>query len=300
MDWLNYHHLLYFWTVVREGTVVRAAEKLRIGQPAISTQLRTLEESLGQKLFEKSGRTLQLTDTGRTVYRYADEIFSLGSEMMDTLKGHPAGKPVRFVVGVVNALPKLIALRLLEPALRISGDLRLVCVEDTLENLLSALAVHSVDIVLSDCPTPSSMRIRAYNHFLSESKVGLFAVREMARKCRKEFPASLNGVPVLLPGAQSDLRRSMDQWFQKHQIFPMIRGEFDDSALLKAFGRSGEGVFPGPVSIRDEICRQYECEFIGEMAGVTERFYAVSAERKIKHPAVLAIAEFAAGDKLPR
>ena len=297
MDWLNYHHLLYFWMVAREGTILRAAEKLHIGQPAISTQLRSLEESLGQKLFQKSGRTLQLTETGKTVFRYADEIFSLGREMIDTLKGHPVGKPVRFVVGIVNVMPKLMARRLLEPALRLSDDLRLVCVEDTLEQLLSELILHNVDIVLSDTPVTAAFKVRAYNHALGDSAVGLFATKELARRCRKGFPESLNGAPVLLPARSSALRRSIDSWLESKDLHPRIRAEFDDTALMKAFGQTGEGLFPGGLVIQDEICRQYEVELVGEMEGVREHFFAISAERKIKHPAVLAIARTARSDQ---
>ncbi len=296
MDWLNYHHLLYFWMVAREGTILRAAEKLHIGQPAISTQLRSLEESLGQKLFQKSGRTLQLTETGKTVYRYADEIFSLGRELIDTLKGHPVGKPVRFVVGVVEAMPKLMARRLLEPALRLSDELRLVCVEDTLEQLLSELMLHNVDIVLSDTPVTAAFKVKAYNHALGDSAVGLFAAKELARRYQKDFPKSLNGAPLLVPGRNSALRRSLDSWIESHDLHPFIRAEFDDTALLKAFGQTGEGLFPGGLVLQDEICRQFEVEFVGEMEGVREHFFAISAERKIKHPAVLAISRTAKSD----
>ncbi len=296
MDWLNYHHLLYFWMVAREGTILRAAEKLHIGQPAISTQLRSLEESLGQKLFQKSGRTLQLTETGKTVYRYADEIFSLGRELVDTLKGHPVGRPVRFVVGVVEAMPKLMARRLLEPALRLSDELRLVCVEDTLEQLLSELMLHNVDIVLSDTPVTAAFKVRAYNHALGDSAVGLFAAKELARRYHKGFPQSLNGAPLLVPGRNSALRRSLDSWIESHDLHPFIRAEFDDTALLKAFGQTGEGLFPGGLVIQDEICRQFEVELVGEMEGVREHFFAISAERKIKHPAVLAISRTAKSD----
>lgn len=297
MDFLNYHHLLYFWMVAREGTILRAAEKLHIGQPAISTQLRSLEESLGQKLFQKSGRTLQLTETGKTVYRYADEIFSLGREMVDTLKGHPIGKPVRFIVGVVDVMPKMMARRLLEPALRLSEDLRLVCVEDSLEKLLSELILHNVDIVLSDTPVSAAFKVRAYNHALGESAVGLFATKELSRRCRKGFPESLNGAPLLLPARGSSLRRSMDSWLESKELRPLIRAEFDDTALLKAFGQTGEGLFPGSLAIQEEIERQYEVELVGEMQGVRENFFAISAERKIKHPAVLAISRTARSDQ---
>ena len=230
------------------------------------------------------------------MYRYADEIFSLGRELVDTLKGHPVGRPVRFVVGVVEAMPKLMARRLLEPALRLSDELRLVCVEDTLEHLLSELMLHNVDIVLSDTPVTAAFKVRAYNHALGDSAVGLFAAKELARRYQKGFPESLNGAPLLIPGRNSALRRSLDSWIESHDLHPFIRAEFDDTALLKAFGQTGEGLFPGGLVIQDEICRQFEVEFVGEMEGVREHFFAISAERKIKHPAVLAISRTAKSD----
>lgn len=296
MDWLNYHHLLYFWTVAREGTIARAGEKLHLGQPAISTQLRQLEQSLGQKLFQKSGRNLELTEMGRMVYRYADEIFSLGREMLDSVNGRPTGKPVPFVVGIVDVLPKLIAKRLLEPALQLSDPLKLVCIEDSLERLLSELALHNVDIVLSDTPVTGAMRIRAFNHLLGESYMAVFGTKELARKYRKGFPNSLNGAPFLLQGRASAVRRSLETWFDSHDLHPQIRAEFDDSALLKVFGQAGEGLFAAPFVMKDEICRQHEVELVGEIPSVREHFYAISAERRIKHPAVLAIAESATKD----
>jgi LysR family transcriptional activator of nhaA len=296
MDWLNYHHLLYFWMVAREGTILRAAEKLHIGQPAISTQLKSLEESLGQKLFQKSGRRLELTDTGRMVFRYADEIFSLGRELVDTLKGHPVGRPVRFVVGVVNAMPKLMVRRLLEPALKLSDDLRLVCVENTLEHLLSELMLHNVDIVLSDAPVTAAIKVRAYNHVLGDSGVGLFGSKELAKRYRRNYPDSLNGAPLLLPGRSAALRRAIDSWLDRRDLHPAVRAEFDDTALLKAFGQTGEGMFPGALAIQEEICRQYEVELVGSLEGIREQFMAISAERRIKHPAVLAMSSTARSD----
>ena len=296
MDWLNYHHLLYFWTVAREGTISRAGEKLHLGQPAISSQLKQLEQSLGQKLFQKSGRNLELTETGRMVYRYADEIFSLGREMVDSVKGRPTGKPVRFVVGIVDVLPKLIAKRLLEPALLLPDPLRLVCIEDSLEKLLSELALHNVDIVLSDTPVTGAMRVRAFNHLLGESPIAVFGTKELAHKYRKGFPKSLDGAPFLLHGRASSVRRSLETWFDAHDLHPLIRAEFDDSALLKVFGQAGEGLFAAPFVIKDEICRQHEVELVGEIPGVREHFYAISAERRLKHPAVLAISATARED----
>lgn len=296
MEWLNYHHLLYFWMVAKEGTISRAAKQLHIGQPAISTQLRTLEESLGHKVFRKSGRTLELTDTGKTVFRYADEIFSLGQELLDTLKGHAPESPLRFVVGIVDVMPKLMARRLLEPALRISDNLQLICVEDSLERLLSGLALYDFDLVLSDTPITGAFKVRAYNHALGDSAVGLFGTKELARTCRKRFPESLNGVPILLPGRSSALRRSLDGWLEEKDLHPFIRAEFDDTALLKAFGQTGEGLFPGAMALKDEVCRQHEVEFVGELEGVREQFFAISVERQIKHPAVLAITSTARSD----
>lgn len=296
MEWLNYHHLLYFWTVAREGTISRAAEILHIGQPAISTQIRSLEAALGHKLFRKSGRVLEMTETGRTVYRYADEIFSIGRELVDTIKGHPSGKPIRFVVGIVDVMPKLMARRLLEPALRLDENLRLVCVENSLDELLGAMMLHNVDIVLSDCPVTSAFKVRAYNHLLGDSAVGFFAAKSLAKKYRPNFPHSLSGAPVLLPGRTSAIRRSLDAWMDRHEIHPHIRAEFDDTALMKAFGQTGEGLFPGDLAIAEEICRQYEVELVGEVEGVKEAYYAISAERRVKHPAVLSITDTARGD----
>lgn len=296
MDWLNYHHLLYFWTVAREGTIARAGEKLHLGQPAISTQLKQLEQSLDQKLFQKTGRNLELTETGRMVYRYADEIFSLGRELTDTLKGRPTGKPMRFVVGIVDVVPKLIAKRLLEPALRLPDPLRLICYEDSLEKLLSELVLHNVDLVLSDTPVTGAMKVRAFNHLLGESPIAVFGTRELARKYRRGFPKSLDGAPFLMHGRTSAVRRSLETWLDSHDLHPLIRAEFDDSALMKVFGQAGEGLFAAPLVMKDEICRQHEVEFVGEIPKLREHFYAISAERRLKHPAVLAISSTAQSD----
>lgn len=296
MDWLNYHHLLYFWTVAREGTIVRASEKLHVGQPALSTQLRQLEKSLGVKLFQKSGRNLELTESGRMVYRYADEIFSLGREMLDTVKGRPTGKPVRFVVGIVDVIPKLIAKRLLEPALQLPDPLRLICLEDTLERLLAELSLHNVDIVLSDTPITGAMKVRAFNHLLGESTVAIFGTKALCRQVRDGFPQSLDGAPFLLPHRASALRRSLESWFDSNGLRPLIRAEFDDSALLKVFGQAGEGLFAAPFVMKKEVCRQHEVEVVGEIPSIHEQYYAISAERRLRHPAVLAISNTARED----
>lgn len=293
MNWVNYHHLMYFWTVAREGTIARASEKLHLGQPAISTQLKQLETALGVKLFQKSGRKLEMTEMGQTVYRYADEIFSLGGEMLDTIRGRPTGKPIRFAVGIVDSVPKMIAKSLLEPALKMPEPLQLICVENTLEKLLSELALHNLDLVISESPLTGAMRIRAFNHQLGESSIAIFGVKGLARKCRANFPQSLDGAPLLLPHGTSPLRRAIDTWLDTENLKPVIRAEFDDSALLKVFGQAGEGLFPAPFVVRDEICRQYEVEVIGEIPAIRERYFAISAERRLKHPAVLAISQSA-------
>ena len=293
MNWVNYHHLMYFWTVAREGTIARASEKLHLGQPAISTQLKQLETALGVKVFQKSGRKLEMTEMGQTVYRDADAIFSLGGEMLDTIRGRPTGKPIRFAVGIVDSVPKMIAKSLLEPALKMPEPLQLICVENTLEKLLSELALHNLDLVISESPLTGAMRIRAFNHQLGESSIAIFGVKGLARKYRANFPQSLDGAPLLLPYGASPLRRAIDTWLDTENLKPVIRAEFDDSALLKVFGQAGEGLFPAPFVVRDEICRQYEVEVIGEIPAIRERYFAISAERRLKHPAVLAISQSA-------
>jgi LysR family transcriptional regulator, transcriptional activator of nhaA len=296
MDWLNYHHLLYFWVVAREGSIALACKKLHVGQPSISSQLKNLETSLGVKLFQKSGRNLELTEVGRTAYRYADEIFSLGRELTDTMKGRPTGKPLRFVVGVVDVVPKLIAKRLLEPALKLPSPLQLVCMEDSFTRLLGELALHNVDLVLSDTPITGAIKVRAFNHLLGESTLAVFGTKTLACRYRRNFPQSLHGAPFLYPGRASAVRRGLETWFDSLGMQPVIRAEFDDSALMKVFGQSGEGLFASPFVLKDEVCRQHEVEVVGEIREVREQFYAISAERRIKHPAVLAISSSARSD----
>lgn len=290
MEWLNYHHLLYFWTVVREGGVSRAAEKLRLAQPTVSAQVRLLEDMLGDKLFERQGRRLVLTDVGRLVYRYADEIFGIGRELLEALKGRPsAGRPLPLSVGVANAVPKLIVHRLLLPA--VSGELaiRLVCREDSPEALLAELATHTLDVVITDVPAPPHVRVKAFSHLLGESDTSFFAAGPLATKLRRRFPRSLNDAPLLLPTPHTALRRALDQWFEAEDLHPRIVGEFDDSALMKAFGQAGDVAFPASTVIEQEVVRQYRAQPVGRARPVRERYYAISAERRLKHPGVLAV-----------
>lgn len=293
MEWINYHHLLYFWTVAREGSIAKAGEKLRLAQPTISGQLRVLEESLGHKLFTRKGRGLALTDFGQLVYRYADEIFAIGKELTEAIKGRPSGRPVRFVVGISEVVPKLVAYRLLEPALRLHEPVRIVCREDKTERLLADLAVHDLDIVITDAPAPPAVKVRAFNHLLGECGVTFFASPDLAARLRGKFPKSLNGAPMLIPSPEAAVRHRLDQWFDENGVRPEVVGEFDDSALIKAFGQAGVGVFAAPTVIGTDVRRQYGVRAIGKAEKVRERFYAISVERRLKHPAVVAISETA-------
>ena len=293
MEWLNYHHLLYFWVVAHQGSITRASAQLRLAQPTISGQLRALENALGEKLFTRAGRSLVPTEVGRVVLRYADEIFSLGRELTDTLKGRPTGRPVRFRVGVADVVPKLIAYRLLKPALQLPEPVWLVCREDKPDRLLAELAVYGLDLVLSDAPAGPAVRIRAFNHLLGECAVSVLGVPPLAAVYRRNFPRSLDGAPFLLPTENTSLRRSLDQWFDSQGIRPRIAGEFEDSALLKVFAQAGAGLFAVHSVIEAKVQRQYGVRRVGPLHQVRERFYAISVERRIKHPAVVAIAEAA-------
>jgi LysR family transcriptional activator of nhaA len=286
MDWLNYHHLLYFWVVASEGSVTAACERLHLAQPTISSQLRKLEKSIGGKLFERSGRNLVLTETGRLVFEYAEEIFTLGRELSEVLAGRQPDRPLRFAVGVPEVLPKLITFRILEPVLHMPEPVQLVCKEGALEDLLLELAAHRLDLVLSDTRANPSSNIRVFNHPLGQCGVSVFGAPKTARKVRRKFPDSLDGEKVLLPTRNTVLRRSLDQWFDDHDIRPAVVAEIQDSALTKTFGQAGVGLFFAPSAIEAEICRQFDVEAVGRLEEVTERFFAVSLERRIKHPAV--------------
>ncbi len=291
MDWLNYHHLLYFWTVAREGSIAAACQRLHVAQPTISAQLRKLEAALGHKLFTRTGRRLVLTDTGRVAYRYADEIFSLGQDLVDTLRGQPTGSPLRLQVGVADVVPKLLTHRLLAPALQLPEPVQVICYEGKPAELLSRLAAHELDVVLADHPTGADSGIRAFNHLLGECTVSVFAPAAQATRYRRSFPQSLNQAPILLPTANTMVRRALDHWLDTAGIRPLVVGEFEDSALLKVFGQQGAGLFPGPTAIAREIQAQYAVRQVGELTEVRERFYAISMERRVKHPAVMTITD---------
>lgn len=293
MQWLNYHHLKLFWMVAREGSVTRASQRLRLAQPTVSAQLRTFERDLGETLLEKRGRNLVLTEAGRNVLQYAEEIFALGQELHESVKGRAAPHAVSLSVGVADAVPKLVAYRLLRPALSQNQQLRLECREGRHEQLLSALSVHELDAVLSDSPLPAGSGFRAYSHLLGECTVSVFGTVELVRRYKRSFPKSLTGAPLLAPLANSPLRRSLGFWLEDAGIQPNVVGEFEDSALLKTFGRHGVGLFVAPTIIADEIESMYQVKSLGAIAAVKERFYVISPERRIKHPGVVAITQAA-------
>jgi LysR family transcriptional activator of nhaA len=289
MQRLNYQHLYYFWTVAKEGNMSRACEKLHLTQPTVSAQIAVFEEAIGEKLFHREGRGLRLTETGQGVFHYAEEIFALGRELSGFLNGRGGGHVPRLTVGIADGLPKLLAYRLLEPALRLAEPIRLICHEDKPERLLAEIGLHSVDLVLSDIPATAAAGLRVFNHPLGESGVGVFGTQELAERYRAGFPHSLNGAPFLLPTPSLALRRSLDQWFDAENLSPNIRAEIADSALLKTFGAAGAGLFVAPTLVESEVGRQYHVELIGVIEGVQERFYAITAQRKIQHPGVKAI-----------
>ena len=297
MEWLNYHHLLYFWTVARQGSIARASKELRLAQPTISGQIRRLEHALGDKLFARKGRNLVLTEHGRLVFRYADEIFSLGRDLMDALAGRATSRPRQLLVGIVDVLPKTIVRLLLEPARKLAHPVRLVCREDrTFEEFVGELANYSLDVVLADTPVAPGAQARAFSHLLGECGTSFFAARRLARARRRGFPGSLEGAPLLLPGAKSTVRRALDQWLHAKELRPSIVGEFDDPALMNLFAEDGAGIVAAPSVLEAELRRRFRLELVGRAKQLTQRFYAISVERKLQHPAVVAICESARRD----
>jgi LysR family transcriptional activator of nhaA len=297
MAWLNYHHLLYFWTVAREGSIAKACAQLHLTQPTISGQLRSLEKSLNVKLFDRVGRNLVLTDTGRVVYRYAQDIFSLGRELRDTLEGRPSGRPLRLMVGIAETMPQLIAYRILQPVLFLPEFVQIICEQGKPEHLLAQLAVQTLDVVLSDAPASPGIKVQAFNHLLGECGVSFVGTSKLVAAYRRGFPQSLDKAPFLLPPENTWLRRSLEQWFEAVGIRPLPRGEFSDPALLKVFGEHGAGIFAVRTSVEQETQRRYKVHVLGRVESIRQRFYAISLERKLKHPAVIAITA-AAREKL--
>jgi LysR family transcriptional activator of nhaA len=299
MSSLNYKHLHYFWTVAKAGGVTRASERLHLTPQTVSGQLALFEDTLGYKLFTRVGRRLDLSDAGRVVLSYAEEIFTLGEELEGVMRHPTESRMPQFRVGVSDAVPKSIAYRLLEPAVRLAEPPCIVCREGKLASLLAELAMHRLDIVIADSPMSPSVSIKGFSHLLGESETSFFATPQLAKKHKGPFPQCLDGAPLLLPGEDVALRLRLKQWFEKLGLHPRIVGEFDDGALQKAFGQGGIGIFAAPSAIAREVSQQYGVVAIGHSSEVTEQFYAISVERRLTHPAVLAISS-AARQKLFR
>ncbi|VAW55388.1 Transcriptional regulator, LysR family [hydrothermal vent metagenome] len=290
---VNYKHLHYFWVIAKEGSIARASERLHLTPQTISGQLTSLENQLGVSLFSRVGRGLEITETGRFVLSYAEEIFSLGGELEELIHQMPASLSQTLRVGVVDVVPKSIAHRILAPALKMTEQVRMTCRESNLDSLLAELAVHRLDLVLADRPIPSTVSTRGYSHKLGECGISFFATKKIVKKLKGDFPQCLDGAPLLLPSGGNHLRSGIDKWLDKYRLYPHVVAEFDNSALMKVFGQEDAGIFIAPSAIEAEVELQYHAVCIGRINEVKERFYAISVERKILHPVVVEIMETA-------
>ena len=293
MPALNYKHLRYFWMVAKSGSIARASAQLHVTPQSISGQLRELEHALGTALLRRAGRGLELTETGRHILAYADEIFALGDELLEAARERGAAAALPFRVGVADSVPKLLTYRVVQPALRLDEPVRLVCREGRLVSLLGDLAVHRLDMVIADRPMPADLKVRAFNHLLGASDVTVFGAPGLLRTLKGAFPALVDGAPFLLPGESVAIRSALERWFESAQVRPRVVGEFDDGALLKAFGQGGSGLFVAPSAIANQVCRQYDVRPVGRVDSVIEQLYAITTERRIRHPAIVAVSEAA-------
>ncbi|MDW3094890.1 MAG: transcriptional activator NhaR [Gammaproteobacteria bacterium] len=291
MRHLNYSHLHYFWTVAREGSIAKASELLHITPQTISGQLKLLEESIGEPLFQRAGRGLSLTAMGDVVNLYADEIFTLGGELAQRVQSQSIEVHNKLSVGILNSIPKLIAFRTIAPALELEESIKVICQEGEFETLLGDLAVHKLDLIISDRQVPAGLNVKAYNHKLGNSQIAFFAHKSIASRYSKKFPQSLTNAPLLLPASNNQMRRDLDDWFDEVGVQPNIVAEVDDSALIKAFGEAAIGLFPAPYAVAEAIESMYHAKLVGTIESVTETYYTISPERKIKHPGVLKITE---------
>lgn len=297
MERFNYKHLHYFWMTAREGGIARASAKLHLSQPSISAQIKQLEDTLGVKLFQKHGRNLVLTDVGRVVHHYAEEIFGAGRDLLAAVKSNQPGRAIPLTIGVSNAVPKLVVCRLLRPLLHAAQAPRIVCKEDNTERLLGELATHAIDVIFADTPAVPHIRVKVFNHVLGKSDTAFFSNASKSASLKKRFPQSLHGAKMVLPTPNTALRRDLDTWFDTQRIKPDVIGEFEDPALMKVVGAESGALFPAPLAIADDVRRIYDVALIGRTADVQERYYAISAERRLTHPGVLAITN-AAQDRL--
>lgn len=293
MDWLNYHHLYYFWMVVRHNSVTKASRALHLSQPTVSAQVRQLEEALKGKLLLRQRRGMTLTDVGRSVYRYADEIFALGRELQEAMAGRQGLRPLRVAIGIADVVPKLVAQKVLMPLLSQANPVQIICREDRPERLLTELCLQELDLVLSDSPAIPMEQGRIAISALDECSVSIYGTANLRRAYSRKFPRSLHGAPMLLPTPGTMLRRAMDRWFFSIKVQPRIVGEFDDSALLKAFGQVGVGLFVAPSGVEEEICSQFGVRVVGRIESIRERYYIMALESRIHQPAITAVLESA-------
>jgi LysR family transcriptional activator of nhaA len=288
---LNYRQLHYFWVVAKTGSIVRASEQLNLTAQTISGQISLLEQTYGMDLFRRVGRQLELTEAGRLALPYAEQMFQLGGELEALLRTQPNEQQILFRIGVADVVPKSIVYRLIAPTMELAEPIRITCREDKLERLLADLAIQRLDLVISDSPMPSHLDIKGYSQKLGECGISFFATQPLAGRYGADFPLGLQGAPLLVPGQETVVRSRLMRWFAEQKVQPRIVGEFDDSALMKAFGKSGSGIFIAPSVIADEVQAQYGVQMIGQTDAVTESFYAISVERKVKHPGIVAITE---------
>jgi LysR family transcriptional activator of nhaA len=286
---LNYKQLHYFWSVSKAGSITRAAEQLHLTPQTLSGQISKLEKALGTELFRRAGRRLELTAAGKAALSHADEIFEIGNELEALLRDRAGSDELPFRVGLADVVPKSIAYRLLAPAIRLDDPVRLICHDDKMERLFAELAVHHLDLVIADRPLPSELGVRGYSHALGRSAVSFLAAPELAERYRREFPRSLERAPLLIPGGNAAVRGALARWLNEHSLQPHIVGEFEDTALMKAFGQAGVGIFPVPAVTADEVRSQYGVETVGCIEEVTVAYYAISLQRRLTHPAVVAV-----------
>lgn len=293
MSSLNYKHLRYFWMVARTGSIAKAAGQLHLTPQSISGQLSEFAATLGVDLFRKTGRSLELTDMGRRILSYAEEIFSTGDELMDVVRDKTLSATIAFRVGCADSVSKLIACRLVEPALHLTEPVRLICREGRLNSLVAELAVHRLDLIIADRPMPSHLSVRGHSHLLGQSGMTVFATAALAARLDLQFPQCLDGAAMLLPGEDFAIHQRLLRWLEDAAVHPRIVGEFDDSAMMKAFGQSGAGVFFAPTVIAQQVCDQYRVVQLGRIDDLVEQVYAITTERRLKHPATVAISRLA-------
>lgn len=291
---MNFKHLRYFWTVAKAGGVMRASEQLHTTPQTLSGQIKQLEAWLGHDLFRKRGRGLELTNEGRVALGYAEQIFALGNDLENTIRlSRGQEKPLEFRVGIADSIAKSVAYHLLEPALGMPQQVHMTCHEGKFPELIAQLSLHKLDLVLADEPVSKRIGVKAFNHALGTSGMSFLCAPSLRKQLQGNFPECLHGAPMLIQGRMSSVRQQLDHWFNKHQLHPRIVGEFDDSALMNAFGREGRGIFTSPTVLDDETTLQFGVEVIGRSPELVEEFFAISVERHIKHPCVVAITKSA-------